>query len=363
MVGDLLIYGSYGYTGTLIAETAVERGLEPVVAGRRAEAVEAQATAHDLDHRVFSLEHPRVVDEQLADVDAVLHCAGPFGETAAPLQEACLRTGTDYLDIAGQVRVLEETAQLDREAEQAGVVVLPGVGFDVAPTDCLAAYLKQSLPGAKRLTLALDGFDTYSPGTVKSIIASLDLPGAVREDGVIRSVPAAWRTGTFDFGRGPKTAVSVPWGDVSMAYYTTGIPTIETYATVPEFAVGLLRRTRPLTPLLASRPAKAALARLADAVVAGPSEARRSRSVTRVYGSVVDDDGNRAAARLYTPDAYDVTAATAVESARRVLEGELDPGFQTPGAAFGPDFVLSIDGVEREDVETPASTVRATESP
>jgi short subunit dehydrogenase-like uncharacterized protein len=350
-MGDgLLVYGSYGYTGALIAEQAVEEDLSPVLAGRNAEKVERQATDLGLDHRVFSLQHPEVVESQVRDFDAVLNCAGPFADTARPIYAACLRTGTDYLDVAGRIEVLEAVADRDRDAEDAGVTLLPAVGFDVVPTDCLAAYLHTQLGSATRLSLAIDGLGTFSPGTVKSIVAGLSRPGAVRQDGEIRSVPAGWKTRRLDFGQGPKSAVTVPWGDVSTAYYTTGIPNVETYATVPEFAVGVMRRTRPLAPLLGSDPVQDGLQFLADELLSGPTAEERAQSVTRIWGEVEDDDGNRLAARMRTPDIYDLTARTAVEAARRVVEGEVGAGFQTPASAFGPDFPLAFEGVEREDV-------------
>ena len=348
MTDELLVYGSYGYAGALVVENAVDAGFSPVLAGRSAEKVERQAMDLGLDYRVFSLEHPEVIEARIADADAVLNCAGPFSETAAPLIAACLETGTDYLDLAGEIDALEATAARDSEAESAGVTLLPGVGFDVVPTDCLAAHLEAELPSATRLTLAVDGLGTFSPGTVKSIVDEFPRACAVREDGEVRDVPAAHRTRTFDFGGGEeKSAVTVPWGDVSTAYYATGIPNVEVYATVPEFAVEAMRRTRPLTPVLGFGPVKEALKRLADAVVAGPTADQRARSTTRVWGEVENDDGDRAAARLRTPDTYDVAGRTAVEAARRVVGDEAPTGFQTPASAFGPDFVLSFDGIER----------------
>ena len=355
MPDDLLIYGSYGYTGALITEQAIEEGLTPVLAGRDAERVEAQATDLGLGHRVFSLEHPEVVERQVGDFAAVLNCAGPFSETARPLYSACLDAETDYLDIAGEIGVLEAVAGRDREAEARDVTLLPAVGFDVVPTDCLATHLHERLPSATRLTLAMDGFGTYSPGTLKSIVEGLSRSGAIREDGRIRTVPAAWKTRRIDFGRGAKPAVTVPWGDVSAAYYTTGIPSIETYATVPEYAAKILRRTRPVVPLLGTKPVQTVLKKLIDAGVSGPTADERAESVTRIWGEVADDEGNRATTRMRTPDTYDLTAETAVESARRVVAGDVGAGFQTPASAFGPEFALTFDGVERKDVDDRAT--------
>jgi short subunit dehydrogenase-like uncharacterized protein len=350
MTDELLIYGAYGYTGALVAETAVEDGLSPVLAGRTPRKVERQATDLGLDHRVFSLQHPEVVTEHVEDFSAVLNCAGPFSETARPMYSACLRTGTDYLDITGEIDVLEAIAERDRDAEAADVTLLPAVGFDVVPTDCLAGYLQTEMDSATRLTLAIDGLGTFSPGTAKSIVEGLSRSGAVRRDGDIRTVPAAWKTRRLDFGRGAKPAVTIPWGDVSSAYYTTGVSDIETYATVPGYVPDVMRKTRPLAPVLESEPVQRAMKAAIDAFVSGPTAEERARSVSRVWGEVEDDAGNRFAARMRTPDAYDLTARTAVESARRVVDGDVDAGFQTPASAFGPDYVLEFGGVEREDV-------------
>ncbi|WP_128477794.1 saccharopine dehydrogenase family protein [Halorussus pelagicus] len=361
MTDELLVYGSYGYTGALVAQSALERGLTPVLSGRSAEKVEAQATDLGLDHRVFSLQHPEVVERQVAGFSAVLNCAGPVSETAEPLYSACLNAGTDYLDITGELDVLEAVAGRADEAEATDVTLLPAVGFDVVPTDCLAGYLANALPSATRLTLAIDGMGTLSSGTAKSIAEGLARPGAVREDGRIRSVPSAWKTRRLDFGRGPKPAVTIPWGDVSSAYHTTGIPNIETYATVPEYAATVMANTRPLAPLLGSRPVRSALKAVVDRVVSGPTTEERARNSARVWGEVEDDDGRRFAARMRTPDPYSLTARTAVEAARRVVSNEVKAGFHTPASAFGPEFALAFDGVEREDVRGVSEVERSVE--
>jgi len=353
MSGDLLVYGSYGYTGALVVERALTAGLDPILAGRDAERVEAQATERDCDHRVFSLEHPPVVERRVADVDAVLNCAGPFEETADPLVAACLRSGTDYLDLAGNVDVLESTAARDAEATEAAVALVPAVGMDVVPTDCLAAILHGLLPGATELTLAVDGFGTFSPGTLTSVLRGLDRPGVVRRDGRLETVPMAWRRRRFEFPSGETTAVTVPWGDVSMAYYSTGIPNIETYAGVPSRAADLVERTRPLVPVLSSQPVRGVAEALVDRLVSGPTASERANGESHVLGEVTTEDRTVARARMRTPDTYDLTAATAVGAAERVLDGEAGEGFQTPASAFGPEFAESFDGVEREVVTAP----------
>jgi short subunit dehydrogenase-like uncharacterized protein len=353
MADDLLVYGSYGYTGSLIADMAVDTGESPVLAGRDSEALEAQAMEFGLDHLTFRLDHPPIVDDYVGEFDAVLNCAGPFSATARPLIGACIRTGTDYLDIAGEIDVLQAAAERDAAATEAGVTLLSGVGFDVVPTDCLAVYLADQIADPTRLRLALDGLGTFSPGTMKSMIGGLDRPGAVRQDGEIRTVPLAWKSREFEFEPGPdsdrREAVTIPWGDISTAYHATGIPNVETYAVVSGYARRAMEWTRWVTPVLGTKPVRGALKALVDATAAGPTAAEREQRASRIVGEVENEAGDRAAARLRTPDMYDLTARTAVESARRVLGGEVDAGWLTPGGAFGPDYALEFPGVERRD--------------
>jgi short subunit dehydrogenase-like uncharacterized protein len=209
-----LLYGSYGYTGELIAKEAVARGLKPVLAGRDQARLVAQAEALGLDCRAFALDEPRVIERALEDVPVVLHCAGPFSRTSKPIVDACLRTGTHYLDITGEIAVFEAVARRGAEAEAAGVMLLPGAGFDVVPSDCLAAYLGAQLPTASHLALAFQGVGSrMSRGTAATMLEGLHLGGAVRENGKIVRVPAAYKVREIDFGRGPTTAVTIPWGD------------------------------------------------------------------------------------------------------------------------------------------------------
>jgi short subunit dehydrogenase-like uncharacterized protein len=218
---SFLIYGSYGYTGRLVAQEAVKRGLRPVLAGRDGEKLSRQAGELGLEYRTFSLENIESVDRALEGMDAVIHCAGPFSHTFRPMIESCLRTRTHYLDISGEINVYQALAAYNDEAKGAGIMILPGAGFDVVPTDCLAAYLKKRLPTATTLTLAFRAIGRPSRGTLSSGIQNLQREGLVRRGGELVKVPAGWKTRDVDFGRGPVMCTSIPWGDVFTAYYST----------------------------------------------------------------------------------------------------------------------------------------------
>lgn len=353
MSDNFLIYGSYGYTGNLIARLAVQRGQRPILAGRDAHKLAAQAAElGSLEHFAFSLDDRAALDKAMSGVRAVLLCAGPHVFTASPVVDACLRNGVDYLDITGEIPVFEALAARDVEARTAGVMLLPGVGFDVVPSDCLATHLKRRLPSATRLTIAIRTLgDGISHGTANTAVEMLNRPGLIRRDGQLVSVPAGWRTIQADFGRGPVTCIGMPWGDVATAYYSTGIPNIEEYFAFPASLRRVIVAGRYLTWLLATPPAKGLLRAAIRRLPPGPSAEARSGGLSLLWGEVSDPAGQRAVSRLRTPEAYQLTALTALAAAEKTLAGQAKPGFQTPSLAFGADFILEFAGVEREDLE------------
>jgi short subunit dehydrogenase-like uncharacterized protein len=346
---DFMIYGANGYTGALIAREAARRGMRPILAGRHADQIAALAGELGLQQRVFSLDAPANIDDAIRGNVLVLHCAGPFKKTSRPMADACLRAGVNYLDITGEEDVFETLAARDAEAKTGGVVLMPGVGFDVVPSDCLAAHLKHRLPSATRLALGFQGASHISRGTALTVLDSLPHGGVVRENGVLRRVPAAWKTRVIDFGNGPATAITIPWGDVATAFYSTGIPNIEVYMAAPWGTRLAARLSRGFGWLVGSNLVQNVLRRRIAASPSGPSEAERRRSQCYLWGEATDDAGRIAVARLRTADAYDLTVHTALAVVGRLLNGTISPGFQTPALAFGADFILEIEGVVRVD--------------
>ncbi len=348
-MSNLLIYGAYGYTGELISRRSVDQGLRPVLAGRKESPLRQLAEELDLEYRTFSLDTPHKIDVALADVAAVLHCAGPFLYTAGQMADACLRTQTHYLDITGEIDIFEGLAARDAEARTAGVVMMPGVGFDVVPTDCLASYLKEQLPSARSLELAFSSYGGVSRGTAKTSIERLGTGGAVRRRGQIVAVPAAWKTATIPFRGGEREAVTIPWGDVATAFHTTGIENITVYATVPRQMHKAMLWSRRLPWLFRSRWLRGRLKSKIDQRPPGPNAEARATHTVELWGGVTD--GERSVeAQMTTPEGYRLTSETAVEAARRVADGQVSSGFQTPAGAFGADFVLQFKGVQRHDV-------------
>lgn len=342
-MADWLLYGANGYTGRLVAERAVERGLRPILAGRSAEALAKLGAELGLQYRVFGLDDPAKLRETLEGMAAVLHCAGPFVHTSPPVVQACLDSRTHYLDITGEVSVFEVLRQQDSKARAAGVMLLPGVGFDVVPSDCLALYLKQQLPSATHLRLA---FRTafFSGGTLATALEHLGQASLIRRDGELMPAPPGLSC-TVDFGGGPVRLKPLTWGDLVTAHHSTGIANLEVYAALGGGLMGLSGLLEKLLRLPGVKPWLQGRIRR----MGGPDAVRRAQETSQLWGEARDDAGHRRVARLQAPEAYTLTALTAVAVVERVLHGEAPTGFQTPASAYGADFILEIPGTLRTD--------------
>lgn len=349
MPNTFLIYGAYGYTGELITRYAAERGLKPILTGRNEAKVKELADKYGFQYRAFALEDTAALDAALQETAFVLHCAGPFSLTSRPMSEACLRTNRHYLDITGEISVFESMARVDKKAQDAGVMLMPGVGFDVVPSDCLALHLKNRLPSATHLSLAFYGVGgRISHGTQATMTMNVGRGGAIRKDGEITPVRAAWKSREIDFGEVQRTGTTIPWGDVSTAFYSTGIPNIEVYTVIPPQQLKLLKASRYIGWLLATGPVQKYLQ--SKIPPGGPSDEQRAKAKTYMWGEARDDAGNRVETRQQCPEGYTLTAIAALNIAEKVLGGDFKPGYQTPAKAYGADLVMGIESVTRQDV-------------
>jgi len=337
----ILLYGAYGYTGTLIAERATALGV-PLLLGGRDEArlrPLAERTGHPF--RAFPLD---AID--LTGVRVLLGAAGPFVHTAPKLVAACLAQGVHYVDITGEMPVFQHCYSRGVDAMSAGVALLPGAGFDVVPSDCIAKFAAEQLPGAERMKLSILSRGGASGGTARTATEA-GLGGWVRRDGEL--VPAAIGsiTGRTHFGDRERTTLAVPWADVLTAGWSTGIPNIEVHFAVAPGVARAARAASALGGLLETRlvgaVARAWAARLPD----GPDAAARARG-SAVFVAEVERGDERFRARLTTPEGYTLTAITALECAVRASRGRLRPGFSTPSQAFGADFITTFQGCVRE---------------
>jgi short subunit dehydrogenase-like uncharacterized protein len=339
-MANWMIYGANGYTGELIAREAVRRGQHPILAGRNAERVNALARELGCEARVFDLDQ---ID--LSGVSLVLHCAGPFIHTSKPMVKACLAAGVHYLDITGEIGVFEGVFRRDAEAKERGVTLLPGVGFDVVPTDCLAAMLRDELPDAVELWLAFSMRNGgVSRGTLKTMIEGAGRGGAIRRNGKIEVVPQLYDVRSIPFRSGPRMAMTIPWGDVSTAFHTTGIPNIRVYSSQSPRAIRRMKLMRPFLLLLRI----GVLRRLAQKYAnktAGPSEQQRASARIELWGRAVNAQGKEVTKTMSVVEGYNFTVLSALEAVTRVLAAP-KPGAFTPAKFFGPKFVTEIPGTE-----------------
>lgn len=341
-----MIYGANGYTGKLIADEAVKRGYRPILAGRNEAVIEKIATDLCLPFRCFALDSAQTCEKQLQDVQVVVNCAGPFMYTAKALRAACLASNSHYIDITGEMDVLESSLALNAQAKERGVAIISGVGFDVVPTDMLAHELKQALPEATHLELAFTG-GGVSAGTAKTIVATLADGGKVRENGEIVTVPLAHKAKDIAFADKTRHAMTIPWGDIVTAYYTTGIDNIDIYTATTEKDVRWARRVAPLTKVLKWQALTRALQALLSKVIKGPSQTERDSSQVQLWGkaSVANDPKKQCEMTMQTPDGYALTIQNALLFVEQLFADNITAGAHTPAQAISTKLFLEIDGV------------------
>jgi short subunit dehydrogenase-like uncharacterized protein len=349
MQDTFLLYGANGYTGKLIIQAALEKGLKPVIAGRNAEQIRTLATNYGLYYRVFDLSDEQLIIEAIKEYPLVLHAAGPFKFTAEPMMRACIKAGVHYLDITGEITVFELGKKMNEIAKQENVMIMSGVGFDVVPTDSLALFLAKKLPSATHLQLAfatLGGF--LSHGTAATMNEGMGDGGVVRLNGKLVKKPLGHKSMTVDFGIKKIFVMTIPWGDISTAYTTTGIPNIETFTRASTKTVSLLKWQWLFNWILKLPFVKKYQLKKIKSKPEGPDKATREKATTLVWGKVWDDKGVSYSATLSGPEGYALTAMSSVLIVEKVLKGNVKPGYQTPAGCYGEDLVMEIPGVTRK---------------
>ncbi len=346
-----VLYGAYGYTGDLIADLAVKHNIKPLLAGRNGAKLAAMAQKYNLDYEVVSVDDAAALNGLVKKSKVFLNCAGPFIYTAGIVARACMANGSHYLDITGEYGVFELMHSFGPDAEKAGVMLLSGTGFDVVPSDCLALHLKNRMPNATHLELAFNAMaGGMSRGTAKTTVVGMGDGGKIRKDGKLVTVPMVYQTKEIDFGPYKSPAVTIPWGDICTAYYSTGIPNITVFTAVKQSMIDTMRWNDRLGFLLRAQWIKNFLIKQIDKRPPGPNEKRRQNTLCHFRGVVTDANGNKAEALLKTPHAYTLTALTSFQIVKEILAGNFKTGYQTPAKAYGADFILKIEGCERTDL-------------
>lgn len=335
-----LLYGATGYTGRLLAADLRQQGFDLVLAGRDGPAVERLAASLALPFRVFTLTDN--FDDALSDIAVVVHAAGPFGVTAAPMMAGCIRTGTHYLDVTGEWPVFQDATERSAAAAARGTMLMPGVGFAIVASDCLLALAARALPEVRILRLATSRAAMLARGSVRSAAGLTSTTVVLRRGGVLSTEPVGTTQRYFDFGNGPRAAAAVSWPDVVTGAITTGVDTIETYSEVDWLELATYRLCSAATPWLRSTAGRSWSSLVSRAWTPTPSEDARAKSGFTLVAEATDRWKRSVALRMRTPDGYTVTVLTVREILRRVLDGAVEPGFRTPAGLFGGGFIQSL---------------------
>jgi short subunit dehydrogenase-like uncharacterized protein len=349
--GQVLIYGAYGFTGAGISKLAAEYGITPVLAGRNEAKLKPLADSLGYDYVVLSLEnnHDNLV-KVLKHFEIVLHIAGPYTFTAKPMLDAVVEAGTHYVDLTGENHVIQAQLDRDQEFKRANIMVMPAVGYDVVPTDCLNVYVAEKIDNPTVLNVVLNGDYTAvegaqaSRGTMKSALEMLGRPLLMRENGKMVETSDPKVIKRQENGQ-QQTLVQIPWADMITSYVSTGIPTIEVFQVqqgeIPSWVISLAR----------SDFGRRVLGWLIDKYAPeGPPPGAQEKRQTRVVSTVTNAAGDTASAAMITPEAYLLTFHSTLIVAKRVIDGHWEPGFQTVGKVYGPDLALEVPGVSRSDI-------------
>ena len=355
MQDQFLLYGANGYTGKLIAKLASTYNLQPILAGRTEALIKPLAESLQLPYRIIDLDDAGQLQKALSEVKLVLHAAGPYVYTAKQMIEACLETGVHYIDINGDIAVFEMLKSYDAAAKEKNIMVMPGVGFDVVPTDCIALQLKSKMPDATHLKLAFASIGGgLSHGTATTMVGKIGEGGAVRENGKIVRKPLGQKGMWVDFSahRAPGTGsgggekkifvMTIPWGDISTAWTTTGIPNIEVYTGIAPKIYRIMKLQWAFNWLLRTNFVRNIIKKKIKARPAGPSDEQRQKSSSLVWGEVSNGSGKKLNACISCFDGYTLTAHSSLLITKKILQGNFKPGYQTPAGCYGENLVMEI---------------------
>ena len=337
---QLMIYGANGYSAQLIIEELLSRKIKPVLAGRNKGALKYLAQKYNCEYKAFDLFDEKIIDAALMEIHTVINCAGPFIQTAKDLIEACLRTNTNYLDITGEMPVMHLAFSLDDKAKENGIVVLPSVGFDIIPTDCLAKRLSEKMPDAISLKLGfLNKRGKISRGTLLTSLGFLGGAGRIRRGGKLIESPIGEFVVNIKLKNFSFTGISIPWGDVYSSFHSTRIPNAEVYLAMPGVVIKFRKLFLSFLKILKMQLVNKLVTKYVKKNLTGPTKAERDSAETFIWGRVENAKGEMIEEVYQVMEGYNLTAKGAAECAIRVLKNEIKPGTYTPSLAFGSKFL------------------------
>jgi short subunit dehydrogenase-like uncharacterized protein len=340
MNNNLMIYGANGYSAKLIIKEALSYGIRPVLAGRNFSEVKKISEIFNLPYKIFGLDDDSTVDENISDIHTILNCAGPFKHTAKELIEGCLRNKVNYIDITGEMPVFHLAYSKDSEAKSAGITILPGAGFDIIPTDCLAKRLAELLPDAYDLKLGfLNDGGKISRGTLLTSLDFIGGSGKIRRNVKVIDSPIGEYKVEVDLPNFKMYGFSIPWGDVLTSYFSTKIENSEVYLGTKYKILANTIVLKLSAKIMGLRFVKTIAQRYIASRITGPTTDERNRAKTFLWGKVTNKKGECVEQVYSIMEGYNLTAKGAILCAKEILNGKTKSGSFTPSNLFGHEFL------------------------
>jgi short subunit dehydrogenase-like uncharacterized protein len=346
----VVLYGATGYAGRLAAEELGRRGIDHVLSGRDPAKLQPLGERLGAPTRAAALDDDPALRDLLEGATVVINCAGPFTVAGDALIRAAIATKTHYVDSTGEQAFIRMV--FDRHAgasEHAGVALVPALGFDYAPGDCLAGLAARGLEPLEELVIAyaVEGFG-MSRGTLKSGLEIFRDGGVLYEDERWRPAPSGIFKASFEFpepiGRQPMARFAS--GEViTVPHHTrtrkvTSLATTSTYAPAPLAPV--FPYVQPVMALTMRTPLRGLIARATGLLPEGPKEEARRAARFTIVADARSAGGATRRGVLRGQDIYGLTAVTLAHGAQLISAPGFDKaGALAPAAAFDPAAFLN----------------------
>jgi short subunit dehydrogenase-like uncharacterized protein len=348
--GRIVLFGATGYTGDLAARAMAKRGMKPVLAARRREAVEALAgELGGLESATADVADPASVRALVEKGDVLVSTVGPFARWGDAALDAAIDSGAHYVDSTGEppfVRNVFETA--GPRAEAAGSLLLTAMGYDWIPGNLTGGLaLEQAGGAATGVRIGYftkgGGLGGMSGGTRASAVGALIEPSFHYRDGRIVTERGARRVHEFDIGGRGKPGISVGTSEAfSLPRAFPGVRDVEVYlgwfagASRPMQAFSLAGAAVAKVPGVTSA-MSAAAGRFVKTSTGGPDAEARAATGSRFVAEALGASGEvLATVRTEGVNGYTFTGEALAWAAERVAAGGSDgAGALGPVEAFG----------------------------
>ncbi len=350
MSGRIVVFGATGYTGRLVTDELVRRGVRPVIAGRDAGRLArlGDELGGGLQTCVADVEHPHSIAALVDEGDVLMSTVGPFVRWGQPAVLAAVARRATYLDSTGESAFIRDMRErVGRRAADAGVPLIPALGYDYLPGNLAGALaLRRAGPDASRLDVGYfaPGMAGVSGGTMASSVGMMLMPSFRFDDGRLVDDRLGARTRTFRIGADEAVTVAVGGTEhLFLPALAPGLRTVGVYlgwfGSLARFAPYAAAVARGVTAVPGAMSVLTSSAARFRGSAGGPDAEARARGASLVVAEVQDPDG-RTLARvdLTGPDPYTLTGRLLAWAATTALGGAVHgAGVLGPVQAFGLD--------------------------